>query len=184
MTINDIAKLVRLSNSMTINDVAELTNLHNSTIARIESKQRRMTEKLILEYNRIFNIDIIEIYEKLEKCNDFKIAFLVVLQKTYCEYKIICINDMLRLIRVANNLKIKELSTILGTPSNYISEVESYNRVVGDGIILKYSFNFNIKVKVAFRRILENNYSFQESLSLILLLLIKSEENKNEKITC
>lgn len=184
MTMGDVVKLVRLSNTMTIKDIADLLNVNQSTVARIESKERKISKTMINAYEQLFNIDMFKLYDEVRALTNFKLAFLKVLEFTNDGEEITSINDTLKLVRIANNLKIKELATILKMSPYYISDIENSKRVVGEKTLYRYKEAFEIDIEQVYKIVVSKKYSFKEGFTLVLEKLEFKNEVRKDKITC
>ncbi len=184
MTMGDVVKLVRLSNTMKIKDLAALLNVNHSTVARIESKERKISQAMIYAYEQLFNVDMFKVYDEVKGLTNFKSAFLKVLEFTNDGDEITSINDVLRLVRIVNNLKIKDIAVILEISPYYISEIENNKKVVGYKTIFRYNEAFEIDINELYQTVVAENYSFKDALTLILKELQFKNQLNIEKKTC
>lgn len=80
-------------------------------------------------------------------------------------------NDIFRLLRIAKDLKIRELAEKMGISPSYISEVESGKKKPSLEMIEKYSTALDIPKSVIFYFVEQNvtkKYHYQELLLQIL----------------
>ena len=85
---------------------------------------------------------------------------------------------VLKLLRIANDMTIKQLSILMGVSSTYISEIESCIKKPSLNIISKYSKALNISMSTILyfdERGEEINYQYQNLLFEILKELTKEK---------
>lgn len=89
------------------------------------------------------------------------------------------IGEVLRLLRIANDLTIKEMANKMSVSSAYISAIERGKRKPSDNIIDKYSEVLNVsKTTISFfdEENKNHNHAFQTLLFKILQKIVNEEE--------
>ena len=77
--------------------------------------------------------------------------------------------NILRLIRIANNMNIKQTSEKIGLSTSHISDLERGRKKVSLSVLEKYCFGFNIPPsKIILFDSLQENLSYQQLLKMIL----------------
>lgn len=91
-------------------------------------------------------------------------------------------NNVLRLLRIANDLSIAQLSDLLGVTSSFISQIESGKKRPSEDLLIKYSKALKVKpelIKFFDKEEQSNDYRYQD---LLLLILEKICNKKNKKL--
>ena len=92
-------------------------------------------------------------------------------------------NEVLRLLRIANDYSIKELAEQLDVSAPYISRIESGEKQPSEQLLNKYADILHIKVKtIKFfdKKNRKDKYNYQDLLLKILNSYVRSKEGKKD----
>lgn len=94
------------------------------------------------------------------------------------------LNEILRVLRIANNLKITELSEISNISCSYITEIEKGYKIPSLKKLESLSKSFNISVlQILYFEVLAtiNEYTYQDILMMILEYYVENKHVFNKK---
>jgi len=102
----------------------------------------------------------------------------------YSSEREVIMNQVLKLLRIANGWSVTEMAEKLNVSQSFLSKVESGNKKPSRELVQKYSEVLKMKVSaIEFfdEERAENNMDYQELLLEILKKIVKRKERKNKE---
>lgn len=100
------------------------------------------------------------------------------------ENKKVGLGNVLKLLRIARNLSIKDLASELGVSASYVGEVEANNKKPNLDMLSKYSKALNISrssIMYFDEKGEDNGYDHEQLLYIILQKIVGTSDDKQDE---